>query len=103
MIYVDKHFPSEFCTAHDIRSMQYRKNIYNSWKLFYEDSVNKNPADHFISYWYFFKKYAHTGKLYISLSNEDLSLELMEAVELSEGFCLWLSPPIIYEDTFKLH
>lgn len=94
------HFPPSHYTAYDIRDMQNRENVYHSWKNFFYNSKKNDPSEYFILYWYIQRKKIQTGKLCVSLSNKELSLELMTTVEFSDDFCLWLPP---HEDPIKLY
>lgn len=97
---IQYHFPPINFTPYHIRDIQYRQKIYHSWKNYFKNTGNKNPSEYFIKYWYLLDKKVQTGKLCISLHNEDLSLELMSAVEFLDDFCVWLPP---HEDTIELH
>lgn len=86
------HFPPEGFNPYDIRDVQNRENIYISWKKYYEDGEKRDPSKYVIYYWYFHQKKVEKGEVCISLINEELSLDMMEAIENIDNFCLWLPP-----------
>lgn len=86
------HFPPLGFSPYDIRDNQNRKNTYRLWKEYYESQEKRNPIDYVIYYWYFYNKKVEKGEVCISLKNEELSLDMMEAIENIENFCFWLPP-----------
>jgi hypothetical protein len=86
------HFPPQGFNPYDIRDIQNRESIYRSWKEYYEDGEKRNPSEYVIYYWFFHQKKVEKGEICISLKNEELSLDMMEAIENIENFCLWLPP-----------
>jgi hypothetical protein len=86
------HFPPKNFTPYDIREMQDRVETYLSWKRFYEDNPKIENYNHVIKFWYFLDNRVEVGEIVLSTRFAETTIELMEAVQKTDTFCMWLPP-----------
>ncbi len=92
------HFPPKNFTPRDLRNMQQREQTFNLWKEFYEKNSDIRSYDQVIKFWYFLDGRVTIGEIGMSQRFEDLTFEMMEAVEKTDSFCAWLPPYYIRKE-----